>query len=529
MTTPVNAQSIIDWFFENSGAENLGRAVGLNAETARRVLAQGLPQQLRILADYANTRPGDHQIGEAVNVIPTFPSVMEALSMGNGALDLERAGDSMAPTLLREYRTQIPDALAAQHGLDQGVLRRLFDMTLPLILSRLSWRDAVALRFLPLVGQDDLRRAGAVAIPTNAAVAPAARTVAQTASGTVVREETPRRGGFPLWPLLLIPLLLLGGCWMLRPQNNTRTQAEVTQAAKESPVTSQFAVTTPAPGSEVSANGFKLEGTGPVGGTYTLHRGGQQVGTITVGEDNRWNADVLDAAAPAGDVIYTFRDASGRVVETLNLKSRGPLSDTSVNITEPTANAEVSAGGFNISGTGHPNTTYTTFEDGINIGSFTSGPDGTWSVNVPSPASGPHTYTVLDAQGNRVARVPVTVGAAGTNTACTDALSISLPDNASVSAPFRFGGRGGGQGYTVTVWRGTEQIGTQDVKLTGDCTWSYASNPGGQEGEKSTVRYEVRPSGQNTGSPAAGQVTLNVSGSGTNFNAQGEYVGPTSK
>ena len=98
--------------------------------------------------------------------------------MGNGALDLERAGDSMAPTLLREYRTQIPDALAAQHGLDQGVLRRLFDMTLPLILSRLSWRDAVALRFLPLVGQGDLRRAGAVAIPTNAAVAPAARTVA---------------------------------------------------------------------------------------------------------------------------------------------------------------------------------------------------------------------------------------------------------------------------------------------------------------------------------------------------------------
>ena len=522
MTTPLNSQPIIDWFFENSGAESLGRAVGLNGETVRRVLAQGLPQQLRVLADYANTRLGDHQVSEAVSVIPTFPSVIEALSMGQGALDLERAGNSMAPTLLRDYRTQIPDALAAQHGVDQGTLRRLFDMTLPLILSRLSWRDDVALRFLPLVGED-VKRAGVVAIPTNAAVAP----VARTAVRTVAHGESTRRGGFPLWPLLLVPLLLLGGCWVLRPQNNTTTQAEATQAARESPITSQFSVTTPTPGSEVSANGFKLEGTGPIDGTYTMHRAGQQVGTITVGKDNRWSADVLDAAAPAGDVIYTFRDASGRVVDTLNLKSRGPLSDTGVNVTEPTADAEVSAGGFNITGSGHPNTTYTTFEDGANIGSFTSGPDGTWSVDIPGPTPGPHTYTILDGQGNRVARVPVTVSAAGTNTACTDDLTISLQDNATVSAPFRFGGRGGGNGYTVTVWRGTEQVGTRDVKLTGDCTWSYNSNPGGEEGEQSTVRYEVRPAGQDNSTPAAGQVTLNVSGSGTNFNTQGEYVGPT--
>lgn len=528
MTTPLNSQPIIDWFFENSGAENLGRALNLNPETVRRVLAQGLPQQLRILADHASTRLGGHQINEAVRIIPTFPSVMEALSMGNGALDLERAGDSMAPTLLREYRTQIPDALAAQHGLEQGSVRRLFDMTLPLILSRLSWRDAVALRFLPLVG-DEASVPGTVAIPTNATVAP----VARTAVPAVVQEERARRGGWPLWPLLLVPLLLLGGCWMLNPRNNTTTQAEVTQAARQSPISSEFAVTTPAPGSEVSANGFTVEGTGPIDGSYTMHRAGQQIGTITVGQDNRWRVDVLDAAAPAGNVIYTFRDASGRVVDTLNLRARGTDDTTGTtipfNVTEPVADAEVSAGGFNITGTGHPNTTYTTYEDGANIGSFTSGPDGTWSVDIPGPTPGPHTYTVLDAAGNRVARVPVTVGAAGTNTACTDALGISLNDNENVSAPFRFGGRGGGKGYTVSVWRGDRQVGTQDVTLTGDCTWSYASNPGGQEGERSTVRYEVRPTGQDTSTPAAGQITLNVTGSGTNFNAQGEYVGPTTK
>ncbi|WP_135230046.1 DUF937 domain-containing protein [Deinococcus fonticola] len=524
MTTPLNAQPLIDWFFENSGAASLGRAVNLDAATVRRVLEAGLPQQLRALLSAADTRLGQQQLREALRFIPSFPSVMEALSMGGGALDLERAGQSLAATLLPGQRTGLPDALAAQHGLDQGSLRRLFDMTLPLLISRLGWRDDAALRFLPLVGEAP-RAPAAVAIPTNAAVLPAVRSAEQT----VTYGGAARRRGMPLWPLLLIPLLLLGGCWLLQPQNNRTTQAEAAQAARESPVTSEFAVTSPAPGANVSANGFKLEGTGPVGGTYTLRRAGQQVGTFTVGKDNRWNVDVLDAAAPAGNVIYTFRDASGRDVATLNVNASGPIGNTPVEVTAPVAGAEVEAGGFNITGTGQPGTTYTAFEDGTNIGTFTSGPDGTWSVDVPGPTSGPHTYTVLDASGNRVARLPVTVAAAGTSAECTDALNISLSDNETVSAPFRFGGRGSGKGYTVTVWRGTERIGTRDVTVTGDCTWSYASNPGGQEGEPSTVRYEVRPSGQDTAAPPAGQVTLTVSGSGTNFNAQGEYVAPTTK
>lgn len=526
MTIPVNAKPIIDWFFENDGAENLGQAAGLDPQSARRVLAQGLPQQLQALAEYAQTKLGTQQIAEAVRIIPHFPTVTEALSMGQGAMDLEQAGDSMAPTLLREWRTQIPDLVAAQTGANQGAVRRLLTMTIPLILSRLSWRDDAALRFLPMVG-DVSRRTGAVVIPKNAAVVPAARPLTGAVDRTT--SEGARRG-LPWWlwllPLLLL-LLLLGGCWLLRPKS--AAPATSAEPAKTAPATSAFTINSPANGTEVSANGFTVSGTGPAEGTYTMLRDGQQVGTFKVGKDNTWRTDVLDTTAPAGNVVYTFRDADGKDVGTLNVLSKGPeqASAAPVVVSAPTPGSEVPAGGFSINGTGNPNETYTAYEDGANIGSATVAPDGTWSLDVPGPAAGPHTYTVLDSKGNRVALLPVTVAAGAASAACTDALTISLSDNETVSAPFRFGGRGSGKGYTVSVWRADRLVGTRDVKLTGDCTWSYASNPGGKDGQKSVVRYQVRPTGAATSTPATGKVTLNVSGSGTNFNSKGEYIGPT--
>lgn len=525
MTTPTNAQPFIDWFFENNGAALLGQAVGLDAETTQRALKQGLPMQLQALAEHANTRLGDHQISEAIAAMPPFPSVMEALSMGRGASDLERAGETLAPTLLRDAQGSVPVHVGGVTGADRTALERLFHMTLPLILSRLNWRDAVALPVLPLVGQHK-RVPGDVLIPTNAAVAAGRRTALAAAPAAVVTERN--RVPWWLWPLAFLLLLLLGGCLygMYRTPDNIKD----TMPAQVQPAGNQaFTVTTPAPGTEVSANGFTLAGTGTAEERYTIWRGGQQVGVFTADKDGRWKTDVLDGAVPAGDVLYTFRDASNNAVGSLNVKARGPEAGvTPVELIAPPAGSDVSAGGFAIQGKGAPNATYTAFEDGANIGSVTAGPDGTWGVNVAGASAGNHTYTVLDAAGNRVLLLPLNVVSGNASASCTDPLSISLNDNSTVSAPFRFGGRGGGKGYTVTVWRGAEQIGTRDVKLSGDCTWSYASDPGGKDGQPATIRYEVRPLGTGTGTPATGQVNLTVSGSGTNFQ-NGEYVGPTDR
>lgn len=513
MTLP-HSQPIIDWFFEHDGAAQLGAAMGLDPETSRRVLALGLPMQLQAVSDYAQTALGEHQIAEAVRIIPNFPDVETALSAGQGAADLERAGDSMAPTLLREHRGRIADSVAQQTGTDRAKMRRLFDMTLPLILSRLSWRDAHALAFLPLVGK--VAPSAAPLIPTNAAVP--AHSVARTV--TSATEE--RRGGFPLWLLPLLLLLLLGGCFLLRPKTAV---APAATTATNATTSSGFNIETPAPASEVSANGFKVSGTGKAGDVVTMYRNGQSVGTFTVDQDGKWSADVLDAAAPVGDVAYQFRNAAGGLLGTLPLKVSGTEAAPLI-LSTPEANADVPAGGFSIAGQGKAGEVYQAYEDGTNIGSFTVAPDGTWSVDVPGPAAGNHTYTILDSKGNRVLLLPLNVVSGG-SAACTDAPTISVADNETVSAPFRFGGRGSAKSYTVTVWRGDRQVGTQEVKLTGDCTWSYQSNPGGQDGVKSVVRYELRPTGEAVSTPAAGKVTLTVSGSGTNFNSKGEYVGPT--
>lgn len=417
------AQHITDWFFHDQGASLLGQAAGLDTETARKALSLGLPRQLQAVSDHAQTPQGWSQIAQAVQIIPRFSSVRDALNSGNGAADLDRAGEKMAPTLLSAARDDLITQLSAETGSGVVGVQRLLSMTLPLILSRLGWRDGAARGVLPALAGlgSDVGAAGAVgaaasswlAHTDNAAVRPG-----NAATPVVTLAPGERRGGaFPLWILPLLLLLGLGGCWTLIA-NRDKTQTA----------------------------------------------GGQ-----------------------------TATAAQGIVV------------------TAPKANDTVSAGGFNISGTGKAGDQYQVFEDGTSIGTFKVGDDGNWTIDVPGPTPGNHTYTVQNAGGEKLLDLPLVVKAGDGTAACTEAPTISLGDNETVSAPFRFGGKGSAKAYTVTVWRGDRQVGTKPVTLTADCTWSYSSNPGGKKGQTDAIRYEVRPSDQTGGDPAV-QATLNVQG-----------------
>ncbi|GGL02854.1 DUF937 domain-containing protein [Deinococcus radiotolerans] len=168
-------------------------------------------------------------------------------------------------------------------------------------------------------------------------------------------------------------------------------------------------------------------------------------------------------------------------------------------ISEPAADATLPAGTFTLRGNGTARQQVELFEDDTSLGKITVGPDGTWSFDVPSPAAGPHTYRVKAEDGTELASVGATVGepaADASAASCTETYTLSMTNGQTVNEPFRFGGVGQGQGYSVTVKRGARTIGTKDIPLDATCGWSYQSRPG-----PGKITYEVRPLGDAAAAP----------------------------
>ena len=185
--------------------------------------------------------------------------------------------------------------------------------------------------------------------------------------------------------------------------------------------------------------------------------------------------------------------------ETMNM----PASDGKFAVTAPAAGASLPAGAFDLKGNGKPGDVLEIFEDGVSLGKVTVGADGMWSLNVPSPAAGAHTYTVKGQGGTELGSYATTIAAAAASTAaCTKDFSLSIPNGQAVAQPFRFGGVGSGKSYTVTVTRGERKIGSKVLPLDGTCGYSYTSKPG-----KGTITYSVAPTGS---ADAAGKITLTV-------------------
>ncbi|WP_295820542.1 DUF937 domain-containing protein [uncultured Deinococcus sp.] len=711
----MNVMDLIQSFFDGEGSARLGQVVGLDAQTAQRALGAGLPMQLDALADHATTAQGQSQIVEAIQNLPDFGSVHDALAGTDGAANLQRAGELLGPALLGSRADTITAAVAAQAGAPAGGVGRLMQMALPLLLSLLGNRAGVnagnigavmgglkgglggllgaggagvaaaahtgashiatphvdvpsvaptpdagplsadgLLAFvrgqfsgpaaekigaaagfggstasratqaaLPLIlgalvskartgggdilgmarpfaglsddgghlnlqalndpaelgrveGQgrgllgslfgnvDELTgrlgtalggsgsnagrllalltplvlsvlggraRAGNLdagglggllgglggqlsgllpaglgslgallgagglaaasaggAVPAAPVVAPApvslgtsgasrpAGAVPPAAPTVTPMAATPaapaRRGGFPLWLLPLLAVLLLGGCWLL----NRQPAAGNTATGAANPATG----TTDATGTDATGT---ATGSTDTAGTDTT--GTDASGADTTGTDTTSGTETAGAADPA---------ASG---------TAGGFA-----ISEPAADATLPAGGFTMRGTGTAGETLQILEDGTSLGNVTVGEDGTWSLEVPSPVAGAHTYSVQGANGTELGTLAATIGAADANASaanCTDEYSLSITDGQTVSEPFRFGGKGQGQGYSVTVKRGDRTIGVKDIPLDSTCGWSYQSKPGA-----GAVSYEVRPLGDASAAPLSSvSITVN--------------------
>lgn len=372
----------------------------------------------------------------------------------------------------------------------------------------------------------------ATSVPSITTTPPAPRPAIKTppppapapAQVTTTTTTERRRRGFLWWLLPLLLLLGAGGWWLSRSPS---VQSAVTGNAASRSLT----VTTPA-GATLPAEDFVMGGTGPAGDTLTIGEGDQPAATTRVGPDGTWQA-AIPAPAP-GEHIYriTGKDSGAQTEFKVTVgQGTGPANGSQTTgsgeaegaaagegdtagtaipgtfaITAPAQGASLPAGGFELKGTGKPGDSLQVLEDGTSLGSVTVAGDGTWSLTVPSPAAGKHTYSAQAESGQALGEIDLTFASAqaGSGQNCDEAFTLSMTDGQTVNQPFRFGGVGGGKGYSVTVRRGERVVGTKQIPLDATCGWSYQSRPGPGQ-----VTYEVRPAGEPSGE-ALSMVTLTV-------------------
>ncbi|WP_299426180.1 Ig-like domain-containing protein [uncultured Meiothermus sp.] len=241
-----------------------------------------------------------------------------------------------------------------------------------------------------------------------------------------------------------------------------------------------------------------LSGTGTPGGFIQLLLNGTRVGEpVRIGANGQWALPGFSFGAP-GDYTLTLQpvEASGtNLAPGSDFAFTVPMPRSGLSISEPASGAQLPAGTFQLRGRGAPGEELEVFEDNTSLGRVMVHPDGTWTLAVPAPAAGQHTYEVRSA--STAARIQVTVAAAGGTAAdCTKEFTLSFSDGQAVARPFRFGGEGAGHGYTVTVRRGERIVGSRKVALDAACGWSYRSDPG-----PGPITYEVRPIGASPTDP----------------------------
>lgn len=641
----MNITDLIQSYFSGDSAARLGQAVGVDAGLAQKALSVGLPMYLSALADHASQPEGQKQLLEAISSLPNFGSVTEVLSASDGASNLQRAGELLAPALLGGKFDSIVNAVTAQVGGSVGGVQKILQMSLPLVLSLLGRQGLNAgnigsmmsgLRGLSMpdlgsvnVGNVNLNNmggaaglaAGAAALAGGAGGAPALLDFLKDQLSGANAEKIGAAAGFNAnaagravqgaLPVVLNALVnkgkteagandllkMVGQFGGLTNHSGHLNESLLSDQAELARVEGQgrgllgglfgnvdemagrlgtalggsgsnasrlLALLTPLVLSMLGKhttgmNGSALSGLlGSLGENLSsllpAGLGGLDAllgaGTATAAPVTERVVAAATPAAPVAPATPAPRPTTpppppSSTVSTTTTERRGgipwwmwlipllliallfglcnrkpadtatttppasqstttPASDGTFAITDPAANAELVAGGFELKGTGKAGDELEVFQDGTSLGKVTVGSDGTWSKNVPSPAAGAHTYSVKGPDGTELGNVATTVAAATGNAAdCTkDYALTSITDGQTVTEPFLFGGEGKGKGYTVTVKRGDRTIGTKDLPLDGACGWNYQSKPG-----KGQITYEVRPIGDGGSAPLS---TINL-------------------
>jgi len=263
-----------------------------------------------------------------------------------------------------------------------------------------------------------------------------------------------------------------------------------------------LSISAPQNGAQLAAGSYSLQGTGQAGENLELYDNGVKLGNVTVGADGKWSF-VLPALAATGQHLYEAR-RTGQVAAaktTVQVKASDVLA-----FSAPAEGSQVSASGFTLQGTGKAGEGLEVFEDGISLGRLTVPDSGQWSLNVPPPTPGNRIYEVRRQGQASGAKLNLVVGQPAAGTLCNQPFSLSnLQAGGTVSRPFRFGGVGSGQGYSITVKRGDRIIGRKQLPLSAACGWSYLSDPGA-----GSITYEVRQSGKPETDPALSTINLNV-------------------
>ncbi|MER3483314.1 MAG: proton-translocating NADH-quinone oxidoreductase chain N, partial [Meiothermus sp.] len=215
-------------------------------------------------------------------------------------------------------------------------------------------------------------------------------------------------------------------------------------------------------------------------------------------------------ALAAGAHLYEARRAAQQpAAARTNVTVTAPAASAipgQLAFTGPAEGSQVSASGFTLQGTGKAGEGLEVFEDGTSLGRFNVPDNGQWSLNVPPPSPGNRVYEVRRQGEASGTKLNLVVQQPTAGTVCNMAFSLSnLQAGGTVSRPFRFGGVGSGQGYSVTVKRGTRVIGTKNLPLSAACGWSYLSDPG-----VGSITYEVREAGKPATEAPLSTINLNV-------------------
>ena len=567
--TPASVLDSLRAAFTGKEAEALGRAAGFSGSGAGRAVQGALPVLLYALAGKGRSEAGASDLLARSRDFEGW--VGEA-----GSLKAEQLGDAAALGKLEtQGRSQLGglfsnlDGLTGRLGTALGgggqSASKLLALMAPLLMGLLG-TQARAGKMTPLVFSNLLGAVGdkanslipegmggigalltpallaggaAAAAPasvgaakptptpgqnvtvqtTPPAVTPPPPPVVTATPATLATAEPARRSGFPLWLLIPLLALLLGGCWLLnRPKTDTAPTATTATANGQ-----DIVVENPQTDAQLPPEAFTMSGKAPADMVLRIEDQGQEVASATADASGNWTAEI--PAPTPGEHTYSIiggdtaksefkvnivDGANGTGTTGTGTTNAGGAAAgaTAFAVTEPAQGAEVSGTGFSLKGTGTPGATYELVEDGVSVGRFKVGDDGQWTTDVAAAAAGARKYVVRDEQGQEVATLPLTVAAAAASTDCQETLSVSLQDGETVTAPFRFGGVGSGKAYNVTVIRGGRVVGTKAIPLGAGCTWSYASNPGGRPGAVNPVTYEVRSGDKAATDPA--DVVLNL-------------------